>query len=696
MSENELKDNKNSINSVNHKINEDKKICIGCDLGTTFTCFGVWDNNLKSVRILEFDDGKNTMASSVAFKGAERLVGNSAKKLSNSIYGVKRLIGKTMSEIDVSEFNYKIVPDQFDNPLIEIVVDGKTIQFRPEEISAMILSEVKKTAIKKLNLPKDTVVDIVITTPAYFNDAQRNATKRASEIAGLNCVRIINEPTAACLCYGLNDKYGENRECGGSEDHHVLIFDLGGGTFDVSIVKINSGIFEVKAVNGDTHLGGEDFDNCLINFIIEKIDAKMEKHRTKTQCDIENQSLFWLTDKLRSKIKLSAEKIKIQLSKSMSADFNIDIGDEEIEFTIHRKVFEKMCEELFNKTKACLNQVLIDAELDKSGIDEVVLVGGSTRIPKIQEILSNYFNDKPLNNSVNPDEAVAFGASVQGAILSKSDNTGRCSDLVLLDVIPLSLGVKLAGGKMRVIIPRNSGTGMSKTELFTTNEDNQRSVDIEIFEGERIYTSDCHFLGKFTLNDIPKGKRGTQKIEVTFHIDENGILVVSAIETSTKTSSSITIGKETGRLSSEEVERMIADAEKYRIQDDIKRETLEVQNSLISYVQQQQTLINNVSDAVNWNVNGNGNVNSNGTGTDNGNSILSIEDISICNKLLLSTLEWLENSKPTIEEINNCKLGVEYNLKPFIQKIYSISGNIETHENPENDIENIQNVINEI
>ena len=684
MFEEDLKIKVNQSSQVN---NINQKICIGCDLGTTFTCFGVWDNNLKSVRILEFDDGKNTMASSVAFKGAERLVGNSAKKLSNSIYGVKRLIGKTMSEIDVSEFNYKIVPDQFDNPLIEIVVDGKTIQFRPEEISAMILSEVKKTAIKKLNLPKDTVVDIVITTPAYFNDAQRNATKRASEIAGLNCVRIINEPTAACLCYGLNDKYsgnGGNGECEGSEDHHVLIFDLGGGTFDVSIVKINSGIFEVKAVNGDTHLGGEDFDNCLINFIIEKIDAKMEKHRTKNQCDIENQSLFWLTDKLRSKIKLSAEKIKIQLSKSMSADFNIDIGDEEIEFTIHRKVFEKMCEELFNKTKACLNQVLIDAELDKSGIDEVVLVGGSTRIPKIQEILSNYFNGKPLNNSVNPDEAVAFGASVQGAILSKSDNTGRCSDLVLLDVIPLSLGVKLAGGKMRVIISRNSGTGMSKTELFTTNEDNQRSVDIEIFEGERIYTSDCHFLGKFTLNDIPKGKRGTQKIEVTFHIDENGILVVSAIETSTKTSSSITIGKETGRLSAEEVERMIADAEKYRIQDDIKRETLEVQNSLISYVQQQQTLINNVSDVVN----------SNGNGNENG--ILSIEDISICNKLLLSTLEWLENSKPTIEEINNCRLGVEYNLKPFIQKIYSISGKTETNENPENDIENIQNVINGI
>jgi len=644
------------------------KVCIGCDLGTTFTCIGVWDNNLKSVRMIEFSDGKNTMASAVAFKGSERLVGNLAKKQPNHIYGVKRLIGKTMSEIDTSEFNFKIVPDQYDNPLIEVDIDGKIVQFRPEEISAMVLSEVKKTAISKLGLPRDTILDIVITTPAYFNDAQRNATKRAAEIAGLNCIRIINEPTAACLCYGLNDKY-----TGTDEDHHVLIFDLGGGTFDVSVVKINSGIFEVKAVNGDTHLGGEDFDGCLINYIIEKIDSRIKPNKEKTEAGRINE-MPWLTDKLRSKIKLSAENIKIQLSGSLSADFSMDIAGQEIEFTIHRRIFEKMCEDLFNKTKACLNQVLLDSELSKDQIDEVVLVGGSTRIPKVQEILSGYFNGKTLNKSVNPDESVGFGASVQGAILCNSDSTGRTSDLVLLDVIPLSLGVKLVGGKMRVIIPRNSGTGMSKTETFTTNEDNQRSVDIEIFEGERIYTTDCHCLGKFTLNDIPKGKRGTQKIEVTFHIDENGILVVSAVETSTKTSSSITIGKETGRLTTEEVERMIADAEKYRLQDDIKRETMEVQSTLVTYVEQQQKLINSADQ------------------------ILSIEDISVCNKLLLSTLEWLENNKPTIEEINNCRLAVEYNLKPYIQKIYSISGSDdkEPEKTEQEKLDEIQSAINGI
>ena len=614
-------------------------ICIGIDLGTTYCCVGVWDNDLGSVRIFEDENGKTTTPSYVAFKLneneiTERLIGYPAKKYKMPIYNTKRLMGKHLSEIDISEFKYDIVPDQYDNPLIKI---SNELKFKPEEIGAMLLSKMKSIAEAKLGVE---IKNAVITTPAYFNDAQRNATKTAAQIAGLNCVRIINEPTAACLCYGL----GTNSN---GTNSNVLVFDLGGGTFDVSILNINDGTFEVLAVNGDTHLGGEDFDDLLINYICEKLKIEVDE----------------LSEKDYKKLKLLVENAKCELSSSYETE--IDYNDDDT-FNITRAEFENICEDLFTVCFSCVTKVLTDAKLDKNEIDEIILVGGSTRIPKIQSMLSDYFNGKKLNKSVHPDHAVAYGASIQGTILLKNDTTGKTNELLLIDVIPLSIGIKTSGGIMTKIIPRNTQVPYKKTSVFTTTEDFQTEVEIEMYEGEREFTVDNHLLDKFTFKLSQKAIKGIPKISIDFDIDENGILNITASNNNNK--STFTIDKESKKLLPEEIDLMLSNAQKFQMKDQIKKNFLVEKNNIVNYLQQQQNIINSCAEGS-----------------------LNLEDISFSNQLIISTLEWLDQLSPeeqVAQKIIQCKEAVQFRINPIINKIYSSAPSIPNIDETVNKISN--------
>jgi heat shock protein 5 len=527
------------------------------------------------VEILANDQGNRITPSYVAFTDDERLVGDAAKnQLSsnprNTIFDAKRLIGRRFHDKevqqDIKHFPFKVI-EKDGKPVIQVIVKGEERLFTPEEISAMVLGKMKEIAESYLG---KKVTHAVVTVPAYFNDAQRQATKDAGTIAGLNVLRIVNEPTAAAIAYGLDRSDGERQ---------ILVYDLGGGTFDVSLLSIDDGVFEVLATAGDTHLGGEDFDNRLIDHFV-----KLYKKKNKVDVSQDLRAM--------GKLKREVEKAKRTLSSQMSTRIEIESFHDGKDFseTLSRAKFEELNNDLFRKTIKPVEQVLKDANVDKKDVHDIVLVGGSTRIPKVQQLLEEFFNGKKASKNINPDEAVAYGAAVQGGILSGNEDT---KEILLVDVCPLTLGIETTGGVMTKLIPRNTVIPTKKSQIFSTAADNQPTVLIQVFEGERSMTKDNNLLGKFELTGIPPAPRGIPQIEVTFEIDANGIMKVSASDKGTGKSESITITNDKGRLSKEEIDRMVEEAEQFAEEDKVQKERIEARNQLENYA---YTLRNQITD----------------------------------------------------------------------------------------------------